>query len=51
MNNIEEKLNNELAFMYKKYEELCQSYKKLVEKNKQSLDNFNLNEIDNNFYL
>jgi hypothetical protein len=30
-NNIESELLNELAFMYKKYEELCQSYKKLAQ--------------------
>lgn len=29
--NKEQELTNELAFMYRKYEELCQAYKKIAQ--------------------
>jgi len=37
MNNNEDMLNAEISFMYKKYEELCQAYKKLSIETKKDI--------------
>ena len=52
-NNKERELIEELSFMYKKYEELCQSYKKLAESKgvvttKQAHDMSHMSFIESN---
>lgn len=37
MSNTEDMLNAEIAFMYKKYEELCKAYKKLALESKKNI--------------
>lgn len=49
MNN-EEKLQQELNFMYQKYEELCKSYKKMMEYFSDSTLEDSENSYKNTFF-